>query len=374
MGRKDDFWDRLPSPGDPDITAFSNAVRLSGREWLFVLACSALFVLFAPALWKQVEPFEPDANYRIPEELREDYWHYERYAALAADRQETLVLGDSVIWGKLVKPDETLSHWLGKRGRPRRFANLGLNGTHPLALEGLVTYYAGAIRGRTVLLHCNLLWLSSPEADLQVVPRQGFNHARLLPQFLPWIPAYKEETSPRIGVLVERRLPVSTWATHLQKAYYRGIDIPSWTLEHPYENPLEPLSQQLPGPSYMLERPQVSWRKQDKSLADFPWVDPETSLQWAAFRRAVEVLRGRDNQVFVLVGPFNEHKLTPASRERYAKVKAAVTDWLKAENIPHAAPAALDTDLYGDASHPLAEGYDRLAQQLLKEPPLGNGN
>jgi hypothetical protein len=386
MERKDDYWDRLPSPGDPDVTAFSNAVRLTGREWLFVLVCSALFVMFAPALWKQVEPLEPGADYRMPDELQEDYWQYDRYATLAAGRSEALVIGDSVVWGEYVKPDGALSHYLNELGGQRRFANLGLNGAHPLALEGLVTYYAAGVRGKRIVLQCNPLWFSSPEADLQVRPKQGFNHARLIPQFLPWIPAYnteslwqffltkRDEISPHIGVLVERRLPVSTWATHLQKAYYRGSDIPSWTLEYPYENPLAPLAQDLPTPSGKLKHLSLPWYKQDKSLKDFPWVDMETSLQWAAFRRTVEVLRRRDNQVFVLVGPFNEHMLTPDCRARFGKVKAAISDWLKAENIPHAAPSALDTDLYGDASHPLAEGYERLARQLQKEPALRNGN
>jgi hypothetical protein len=198
----------------------------------------------------------------------------------------------------------------------------------------------------------------------------------LVPQFLPRIPGYKEEVSRRIGVLVEQRLPFNQWTNHLQQAYYNQKDIPGWTVDetaaglegHPYDNPLEPLWRGLPPSDNSLRHLPVPWHKRGKRselVQDFPWVDMDTSLQWRAFQRVVETLQQRRNRVFVLVGPFNEHLLAPASHQRYQQVKATIAAWLLAKQIPYAAPPPLDTDLYGDASHPLAEGYATLAQLLL---------
>jgi hypothetical protein len=210
--------------------------------------------------------------------------------------------------------------------------------------------------------------MSSRRADLQDGKTDEFNHPRLLPQFAPSVPAYKAEISPRLGALVERRLPLSVWTTHLQQAYYDRLDIPSWTLEHPYDNPLEPLTRELPPSDYSLRHPSRPWYKSNITKQDYPWVDLDTSLQWRAFRQVVELLQERGNRVFVLVGPFNEHLLTPASRERYQNVKATIAAWLEEKQVPHVVLSPLPSELYGDASHPLAEGYKQLAQKLANEP------
>jgi hypothetical protein len=63
-----------------------------------------------------------------------------------------------------------------------RVVNLGVDGVHPVALAGLVEHYGHEIRGRKVLLHCNLLWMSSPEADLQGGKERSINHPALIPQ------------------------------------------------------------------------------------------------------------------------------------------------------------------------------------------------
>jgi hypothetical protein len=78
----------------------------------------------------------------------------------------------------------------------------------------------------------------------------------------------------------------------------------------------------------------------------------------------VEILRQRGNKVLVLVGPFNEHLLTSVSRQRYQEVKVTIAAWLEAQQVPHVVPPPLPSEQYGDASHPLAEGYAALARQL----------
>jgi hypothetical protein len=352
----------------PETTLFSNGIRLTGREWIVVAVFGLLFGVLAPRLWTLREPLALEPDFRMPHDLANDYWLYRRYADLAVERFDTILLGDSVVWGEYATPDETLSHYLNDLTKENRCVNLGLDGAHPLALEGLITHYARGVAGKNVLLQCNLLWMSSPRADLSDDEDREFNHPRLIPQFLPRIPRYKEDVSPRIGVEVERRVELSSWTNHLQQAYYDHGDIPSWTLEHPYENPLEPLTRSLPSPDKRRRHPDQPWYESGITPQDYPWIDMNSSLQWQAFQRTVRLLRQRGNRVFVLVGPFNEHLLTPDSRRRFQEVKAVVTTWLQAEGLPNAAPAALPSAEYGDASHPLAAGYRRLAGELLDDP------
>lgn len=347
-----------------EAITFSNAVRLSLRQWLVVGLFAAALIAIAPTLWRQFEAFDPPADYRMPHELSNDYWLFERFAGLAAARGNTLLLGDSVVWGEYVIPPETLSHYLNEIDSRHRYANLGLDGAFPLALEGLIAHYGGSIAGKYVIVQCNPLWMSSPRRDLQDDSAESFNHPRLVPQFTPKIPRYKEEISHRLGVLVEQRVPFNKWTNHLQQAYYDQTDIPSWTLKHPYENPLAPLSRGLPPSDDTRWQEPIPWTKRGIKDVDYEWLDLDKSLQWGAFQHVIEILQSRGNRIFVLVGPFNEHLLTPASRARYQEVKATITTWLKAKQIPHIAPAPLPSELYGDASHPLAAGYTLLARQL----------
>jgi hypothetical protein len=350
-----------------DGPAFSNSIRLSGRQWLGLGVFALLLFVFAPVLWEKIEPFPLEPDYRIPHDLANDYWLYERYAELAAEHYDTLLIGDSVVWGEYVKREETLSHYLNVLVGEERYANLGLDGANPLALCGLVEYYGRRIKGKNVLLQCNPLWLSSPRRDLQDDTQPDFNHPRLVPQFVPPIPAYKAEISPRLGVVVEQHLSFSQWTNHLQQAYYDRIDIPGWTLEHPYANPLAPLQRELPLADNFPQDPPKPWYEKGITQQDFPWVDLETSLQWHAFQRVVEILQRRGNRVFVLVGPFNEHLLIPASLRRYEDVKATITAWLESKQIPHLVPPPRARDQYGDSSHPLAAGYATLARELHEE-------
>jgi hypothetical protein len=355
-------------PAEPDGVALSNGICLTGREWLGLGLFAVVILAFAPVLWSHTETLALEPDYRIPHDLSNDYWLYERFAGLAARHHDTLLIGDSVIWGEYVTGPETLAHYLNEIAGQERYANLGLDGAHPLALGGLMEFYAESVRDKNVLLECNPLWMSSRRQDLQDDQASEFNHPRLVPQFAPGIPAYKAEISPRLGVLVERRLPLISWTAHLQQAYYDQSDIPGWTLEHPYDNPLTPLWRGLPPPDKVRRHPTQPWYKSGITRQDYPWVDMETSLQWGAFRGVVDLLQQRGNRVFVLVGPFNEHLLTPDSLQRYQQVKATIAAWLRQKKVPHALPPPLPSELYGDASHPLAAGYEALARQLTNDP------
>ena len=170
-----------------DTETRSNAIRLSGREWIGLALFGLVVLLLAPRLWERVETVETGPDYRIPYELGNDYWLYERRARKA---EGIPIVGDSVVWGQYVTPGQTLSYYLNERPGGPRFTNLGLDGAHPAALAGLLEHYGGGLSGKKVVLLCNPLWLTSPRADLQDPEETRLNHPGLLPQFHPRIPAW----------------------------------------------------------------------------------------------------------------------------------------------------------------------------------------
>ncbi len=342
----------------------SNAVRLSGRQWLVVGMLILSFIALAPTAWKQVETFDPGVDYRIPYALGSDYWLYARYAERVNDWHRIPLIGDSVIWGHYVRPDRTLSHHLNALAGQSQFANLGLDGTHPAALTGLVEYYTGGLAGRAAVLHFNPLWITSTKHDLQTTKEFHFNHPKLVSQFATDIPCYRASLSSRLWAVTERQIPFFSWTSHLQIAYFGGTDLQRWTLEHPYANPAAALASGLPEPKAAAPEPGSSWLDHGAKQHHVSWVALDDSLQWRFFRQTVARLKARGCRVFVLVGPFNEHMLDEPSRVAYAEIKSQIESWLAQADIPHLVPAALPSALYADSSHPLARGYALLAQQL----------
>lgn len=355
--------------GDQGITAgpfSSNAVRLSIKECLGVALSLALAASFLGPAWARLDAFEPSGDYRIPYDLSEDYWLFDRYCEEAGVAGQTFVIGDSFVWGQYVKRDETLPHFLNVESGSTRFVNAGVDGTHPLALEGLIRHHCGALRDKEVVLHLNLLWLSSPQADLQAVPGVGVNHPRLLPQFSPSVPGYDASFSDRIGVVVERGIPVLGWPQHIRTSYFSNADLPHWTLEHPYSNPFRQISYALSEPAGDTHRHGQPWADRGGTLQDPPWVDLETSFQWGAFERLLNLLEARGNRVFILVGPLNEHMLEPTNLASYRALVGAVEGRLDDRGVPYFLAPVLPTEVYADLSHPLSPGYALLAKDLWR--------
>lgn len=348
-----------------DDFASAHRLRLTLKQWSGVLIFGLVVLLAAPRIWKAVEPLEAGPAYRIPYELSNDYWLWSRWAEKAVETHDTLLIGDSVIWGQYVKPGEALSDHLNALAGKTRFANLGLDGSHPAALAGLIEHYGGPLRNRNVILQCNPLWMSSPKHDLRETEEFKFNHAALVPQFSPWIPCYRDDIEARLGRVVDRSLPFRGWTGHLQSAYFENLSMPAWTKSHPTENPLRRVTLRLPPPGDTLLHSPISWVENGAKPQDMPWMALEESFQWACFRRALETLQAQGNRVLVVVGPFNEHMLKPASLERYAKLRDGIGAWLRERNLPVVVPPALPSETYGDASHPLSPGYELLARQLL---------
>ena len=370
-----------PAKPQPAVPFGVNEIRLSAPQWLAVFAIVGLVAGLTPCLWQRVERFQTGPDYRIPYSLSKDYWLYGRRLRQAAAPDKVLVLGDSVVWGEYVAPDGTLSHFLNQQaGAADRFINGGLNGLFPLAQEGLLRYYGGSLRHRKLLLQCNVLWLTSPKADLSTSKEEQFNHSRLVPQFWPRIPCYKADANERLSAVIERHAPFLAWVDHLQDAYFGRKSILSWTLEddggsppsypNAWKDPLSQVTMAVPcAPQDDPERGPASPRhKPWSSTARFDWVDLDASLQWAAFQRLVEMLQRRDNQVLVLLGPFNEHMVAQENRPAFRKVRDGIAAWLADHRIPRVVPETLPSELYADASHPLTDGYRLLAERLYQDP------
>ncbi len=358
--------------GETEPPYGATAMRLSLRQWAAVVLLAVPVMVLAPVLWQRGEPLPATPDYRIPYAYSEDYWLYSRVVARSAADKQIAVIGDSVVWGEYVTPQDTLTAHLNRQAAAQqlpnaKFANLGLNGAHPLALTGLVRHYATSLTGVPVIVHCNLLWMSSPERDLSASKEQSFNHPRLVPQLLPHIPSYSASISDRMGNVVDRNVPYLGWARHLRFEYWDGQNLPDWTLEHPYANPFALGDEPRLDDSQELRRPPVAWFDQGLVPQDLPWMDLDTSLQWSAFRDTVERLQSRGNRVFVVVGPLNEHMLMPGSRQRYQALRRQVEQWLSNRRIPFTSPPPLPSDEYADASHPLSAGYARLASELLAD-------
>ena len=368
-----------------DVPYGATEMRLTARQWLATVAIVLATVLAVPPIWEKVERFDTGPDYRVPYDLSRDYWLYSRWIKKVAVPENVIVLGDSVVWGEYVRPGGALPVFLSQESAEHpRFINGGVNGLFPLALEGMVRHYAKMPSGQKVLLQCNLLWLTSPKADLSSKKEEQFNHARLVPQFYPRIPSYRADAHERISATVENWSDFLAWTNHLQNAYFEQKSIPKWTLaddggdppQYPNarRNPLARITMTVPaapaadpqrGPESPRHKP---WSTTGVGTTRFDWVSLDQSIQWAAFQRTVRLLRERGNDVFVVVGPFNEHMLAPDNSAAFLTIRDGAAAWLAQEHIPHATPEALPSPLYADASHPLTEGYQLMAKRIMADP------
>jgi len=374
---------RVQPPATPASEApfGANEVRLNLCQWTISLVIVLLVMLVMPRLWETIERFDTGPDYRIPYDLSKDYWLYGRRLRQVADPPQIVVLGDSVIWGEYVQPDGTLSHFLNREaGETDQFINGGVNGFFPLALEGLIRYHGQALRRQKVIVHCNVLWMTSPKADLSTDKEEQFNHATLVPQFFPRIPCYRADAHERLSAIVERQAGFMAWLSHLQNAYFRQQSIPKWTLEedgddppscpNAYKNPLGQITLTVPsapqndpqrGPKSSRHKP---WSQNSSGTTHFDWVALNSSLQWHAFQSVIGILRDRGNDVLVILGPFNEHLMAEENRPTYRQHRDEVAAWLRQNQVPHVVPETLPGALFADASHPLTEGYALLAKRI----------
>lgn len=357
---------------------------LTQGQWISVLLVFLCLVWALPFVWNKLESFEPDINYRVPYETSQDYWQYERHLRHQAQGNEIFFVGDSVVWGEYVTPDGTWSAFLNERSSGTyHFINSALNGLYPLALEGLIRHYGDKLKKRKIILHCNLLWMSSPEADLSQSKEQVFNHPTLVSQFEITIPSYRASFDLRLGRVIGQRWSFLGWVRHLQIQYWDQKDPYAWTLaddgKHPptypntYRFPWSAVDCSLisePKPDHergLQSSRHQPWSDDGVGTQRFDWVDLNDSLQWKAFKRLCRLLQNHENDFIVVIGPFNQHIMTRDNREKFIGIENDVKEWLESASIPFVAPQVLKSLLYGDASHPLTEGYERLAESLWND-------
>jgi hypothetical protein len=374
----------MPKAPLSEVPFGMNEVRLNARQWVLALAIVLVVTFSTPWLWERVERFETGPDYRIPYALSKDYWLYGRRLRQVADPSQVVVLGDSVVWGEYVAPEGTLSHYLNREANAAdKFINGGVNGLFPLAEEGLIKYYGQALRHRKVIVQCNVLWMTSPKADLSTTKEEQFNHSRLVPQSSPRIPCYKADANERLSAVIERSSPFLQWVAHLRNAYFGQKSILAWTLAedesrpncypNSYRNPLAQITFTVPtatredpdrGPQSKRHKP---WSEDGRATTRFDWVELNSSLQWQAFQRLARILQARGNDLLVVLGPFNEHMLIEENRPIFRKIRDGIAGWLEENHIAHIVPETLPSPLYADASHPLTAGYELLAKQIAQD-------
>ena len=368
------------------IKSNDNDPRLNfpGKVLLICSVIAISFMLLTPVISKRIETFDTPTDYRIPYSLSKDYSLYQRYLERMTTNQIP-ILGDSVVWGEYVKPDGTLSHFLNEQAsQPDLFINAGVNGLFPLALEGLLHYYGKPISHHKVIIHCNLLWMTSAESDLSSPKESKFNHVSLVPQFTPNIPCYNAKFNDRMSIVITRQSTFFSWVNHIQNAYFDQKNLYTWTLadngKYPpsypnaAKNPFKQITFKVPKePKYDPDRGPDSprhkpWSTTGIGTQKFPWVALEKSLQWKSFQRTVQYLKKRENKVLVIIGPFNRHIMALENQLEFDKKIKKIQSWLQKQNIPFITPDTLKSDLYCDSSHPLTQGYYQLAKNIAESP------
>ena len=94
------------------------------------------------------------------------------------------------------------------------------------------------------------------------------------------------------------------------------------------------------------------------------------SLSTFSFKKAIEILKSRNNKVFLLLGPFNPYILTEESLRPYNNIKDKMETWLEENEISYYSVLDLPSEYYAGASHPLKEAYAKIAGELFETEPF----
>jgi hypothetical protein len=339
------------------------AINLSLREWLLVILLVTGLAGLLPSLPFRSRTPIVDGDYRIPYALSTRYDLYRRFTNLSATQFPTILVGDSVVWGQTSHRDQTLAHHLNELTKQRRYINAGLDGMHPIALAQLLEHHAPAIQKKDVILQFNPLWLmiQSPNQKLPDDPLAN------RPGLVPRLAAGANGTiQQRLEAAVARLFhgsPLDRWSEQLAEI---RVDFLAWSLDHPYESPLEAISSALPPSEDSFTVRMVPWAGTEKAKLDTRWPDLEKHGQWQAFERVIDLLQARQNRVMVLLGPLNEHMMTARMRDGYLALKRRIQEKIESRQILCFAAPPLQSNFYTDICHPLGAGYEELARELLR--------
>lgn len=343
----------------------SNGLVLKWRELVVTVAVVLALTWFLPGFWQQnICRVEIPRGFRLAEELRDDYYGYRLVVRAAYLKNKPVFIGDSVVWGKYVDNENTLPELINRGLGKDEVVNLAVDGLHPIAMERLLRDHGGSICGQRVFLYWNPLWMNSPLYDLSGTEEFSINHPRLLPQFDPSFKSYRAKFGDRFSAFLEQKVLFAAWLRHLRAAYCANKDVKQVIASG------EKFAHYDPAERRKLANSTVTWEQNGIRKQDWQWVKAAESRQYAAFRRVLDELRMRANQVTVVLGTVNPHMQTPGSLERYRKLRAEVkADLEKKSGVTVIDLPELESGDYADASHPLAAGYEKLAAFLLKHLP-----
>lgn len=340
------------------------ALELSLREWLLVALLVTLLLAVAPHIPFRGRAPVVERDYRIPYALSTRYDLYRRYTTLAAAQFPTLLLGDSVVWGQCARRHDTLAHHLNELVKQPRFANAGLDGMHPVALAELLEYHAPAISNTRVILQFDPLWLMQEGPSSPHTRDVLYNRPNLIPRLAAHFTGPFKEAASLSWSHVMKNSPLKDWGERLADT---RVDFLAWSLDHPYESPLQAISSALPPSEDSHPQRLIPWDQIPSAMVVTRFDPLSDDLQWNAFLRIIALLQSRGNEILVLLGPMNEHMMAPQTLEPYLRLKTGMADQLRAKGVRFFAPSVLPSLHYADICHPLGAGYAELARELLQK-------
>jgi len=326
---------------------------------------SILALIFITAVIPFIVPFTDTelftGNYRIPYSMGEDYFLYNRYSKSIANDRRIPVIGDSVIWGHYTDSDNTLPAHLNRLNTNPGFVNMGLDGIHPAAMSGLIDIYSSGLKNRKVIAGVNLLWMSSSRHDLSGAVNSEINHKILLPQFHPSIPSYQPSFEEKISASITRTIPFFSWIDHLRLSKFAGKSFYLWTMDNPDKGITEFFSNKED--KFKAPEGVQPEKMQEQNIE---WITAEKSLQWKFMIDTLLSLKNNGNEVAAVITPFNTYMMTGESRKKYFSILAEM-EWILRENgITPVIPLILEKKYFADSSHPTAEGYKLIAEDMMK--------
>ena len=343
----------------PDNT---NGLVLKPLELVITVAVVLVLTLAVlPYCWRKFCRVKIPQGFRLAEKLRDDYYGYRLTAKAVCEKYPSVFIGDSVIWGKYVDNGHTLPELVNRKLGRDEIGNLAVDGLHPVAMETLVREYGGDIRGKRVYLYWNPLWMNTPLYDFSGQEEFSINHPHLLPQFDRSYQSYRAKFGDRVSAQLERSIAFRAWLRHFKAAYCDNQDVKKALASNGKLVPYAPTERKK------QDNDTGDWEKNGVKKQNWPWVKAAESRQYAAFRRTVALLQKRGNRVTVVLGTVNPHMQTGESLERYRKLRAEVKADLAKSGIGFIDLPELESGEYADASHPLAAGYEKLAEFMVKE-------
>ncbi len=328
-----------------------------------IIAFSILLLSAAviPFLMPVTDTSDFTGNYRIPYSMGDDYFLYSRYSKYIETGNTIPFIGDSVIWGHYTDAESTLPAYLNRIIRNHKFSNMGLDGIHPAAMNGLIDLYAGNFKNRKIILGINLLWMSSPRHDLSGPANREINHKILLPQFSRNIPSYQPSFEERLSALITRSIPVFTWIDHVRLSKFAEKSFYSWTMDNPDKNI-----------NYYFSHNYAEFRipqgiEPDKMREqNIDWITTDRSLQWKFMMETLLDFKKNGNRVAAVITPFNTYMMTEDGRNTYFSILSEMERMLRAGGIIPVVPVQLEKKFFADSSHPTSEGYRIMAENIIK--------